>query len=38
MAPESFSFDEPITGFRLGYASLTEDQIKNGLLALSKYL
>jgi len=38
MVPQSFSFDETIIGFRLGYASLTEGQIKSGLLALSQYL
>jgi len=38
MLPQSFSFGEPILGFRLGYASLTENQIKSGLLALSRYL
>ncbi|MDX6182430.1 PLP-dependent aminotransferase family protein [Flavobacterium sp. Fl-77] len=38
MLPQSFSFDEPIVGFRLGYASLTENQIKDGILALSRFL
>jgi GntR family transcriptional regulator/MocR family aminotransferase len=38
MVPQSFSFDEPIVGFRLGYASLTENQIEEGILALSQFL
>jgi GntR family transcriptional regulator / MocR family aminotransferase len=38
MLPQSFSFDKPIVGFRLGYASLTENQIKDGILALSQFL
>lgn len=36
--PEKFSFDKPINGFRLGYASLTEQQMEEGITALSKYL
>ena len=38
MNPENFSFDIPIQGFRLGYASLTEKQMEEGILALSEYL
>lgn len=38
LTPENFSFDKPVSGFRLGYASLTEDQIKQGILAISAYL
>ena len=35
---DSFSFEEPISGFRLGYASLTEDQIEKGIIAISEHL
>jgi len=35
---DSFSFKEPISGFRLGYASLTEDQIEKGIMAISEHL
>lgn len=38
MHPEKFSFSSPVSGFRLGYASLTELQIEEGIVALSKYL
>jgi GntR family transcriptional regulator/MocR family aminotransferase len=38
MTPEKFSFDSPVNGFRLGYASLTEEQMEEGIKALSKYL
>lgn len=38
MDPEKFSFGKPINGFRLGYASLTEQQMEEGITALSKYL
>jgi GntR family transcriptional regulator/MocR family aminotransferase len=38
MTPEKFSFDKPISGFRLGYASLTEQQIEEGIIELAKHL
>lgn len=38
MNPDRFSFDETIKGFRLGYASLSEKQIEEGIKALSKLL
>ncbi|MNE78127.1 HTH-type transcriptional regulator NorG [compost metagenome] len=38
MNPDRFSFDETIKGFRLGYASLSEKQMEEGLKALSKLL
>ena len=38
MSPEKFSFGNPASGLRLGYASLTEEQMEEGILALSKYL
>lgn len=38
MSPDTFSFGDPILGFRLGYASLTEKQIEEGIIALSKFL
>ncbi|KFF04190.1 MocR-like pyridoxine biosynthesis transcription factor PdxR [Flavobacterium reichenbachii] len=36
--PENFSFGETISGFRLGYASLTETQMEEGILALAALL
>jgi len=36
--PGHFSFDQKPGGFRLGYASLTEKQMEEGILALSKCL
>ncbi|WP_431241917.1 PLP-dependent aminotransferase family protein [Flavobacterium sp. P21] len=38
MSPEKFSFKTPIHGLRLGYASLTENQMEEGIIALSKLL
>jgi len=38
MHPERFSYQNPISGFRLGYASLTEQQMEEGIIALSKLL
>ena len=38
MSPEKFSFGNPASGLRLGYASLTEEQMEEGILGLSKYL
>lgn len=38
MTPEKFSFGSPVNGFRLGYASLTEEQMEEGIKAISKYL
>jgi GntR family transcriptional regulator/MocR family aminotransferase len=38
ITPESFSFDKPINGIRLGYAALTEAQLKEGIAALSMLL
>ncbi|TDW48759.1 GntR family transcriptional regulator/MocR family aminotransferase [Flavobacterium sp. 270] len=38
MNPENFSFGETVSGFRLGYASLTEQQMEEGIIALSKLL
>ncbi|MBZ4033358.1 PLP-dependent aminotransferase family protein [Flavobacterium sp. 17A] len=38
MSPDRFSFDKTIRGFRLGYASLSEKQIEEGIKALSKLL
>lgn len=38
MTPEKFSFNEPILGFRLGYASLTEKQIEEGIIEISRHL
>ena len=38
MSPEKFSFSETIKGFRLGYASLSEKQMEEGIRALAKLL
>jgi GntR family transcriptional regulator/MocR family aminotransferase len=38
MNPENFSFTDSVSGFRLGYASLTEQQMEDGIIALSEYL
>ncbi|WP_035651279.1 PLP-dependent aminotransferase family protein [Flavobacterium sp. ASV13] len=38
MSPEKFSFKNPVSGLRLGYASLTEKQMEEGIIALSKLL
>lgn len=38
MSPEKFSLEEPVKGFRLGYASLSEKQIEEGIKALCKFL
>ncbi|WP_091492318.1 MocR-like pyridoxine biosynthesis transcription factor PdxR [Flavobacterium phragmitis] len=38
MNPERFSFSETIKGFRLGYASLSEKQMEEGIKALAKLL
>lgn len=38
MSPEKFSFEKPVKGFRLGYASLSEKQMEEGLKALSRLL
>lgn len=36
--PDRFSYDTPILGIRLGYASLSEDDLERGIHTLSKYL
>lgn len=39
MNPENFSFTtDLVSGLRLGYASLTEQQMEEGIIALSEYL
>ncbi|WP_166922271.1 MocR-like pyridoxine biosynthesis transcription factor PdxR [Flavobacterium poyangense] len=38
MSPERFSFGPSIFGFRLGYASLTEKQMEEGIMALAQIL
>jgi len=38
MDPEKFSYGNPVSGFRLGYASLTAQQMEEGIIALSKLL
>lgn len=38
ITPEKFNFGTPISGFRLGYASLTEKQLEEGIIELAKYL
>ena len=36
--PDRFSFGEPISGIRIGYASLSKENLKKGVEILSKYL
>lgn len=36
--PDSFSYDETVNGFRLGYGALSEEQLKDGIKALSRLL
>ena len=36
--PDRFSFGEPISGIRLGYASLSEADLEKGIKALSRVL
>lgn len=36
--PDRFSFGEPILGIRIGYASLSRENLKKGVKILSKYL
>ena len=38
ITPDKFSFSAPINGFRIGYASLSEEQLKEGVIALTKLL
>jgi GntR family transcriptional regulator/MocR family aminotransferase len=38
MSPDLFSHGEPVNGIRLGYASLTEAQLEQGVIAISKLL
>lgn len=38
ITPEKFSFDKPVAGFRLGYASLTEKQMEEGIMELARHL
>lgn len=36
--PDRFSFSEPVCGIRLGYASLSDEDLEKGLSTLGKYL
>ncbi len=38
ITPDKFSFSTTINGFRLGYASLSEKQLEEGIIALAKLL
>jgi len=38
LPPQEFSFNESVNGLRLGYASLTENEINTGIAAIAKYL
>ncbi|PST83644.1 PLP-dependent aminotransferase family protein [Pedobacter yulinensis] len=38
LSPESFSFEKPVNGLRLGYASLSETQLEQGIQALGRLL
>jgi GntR family transcriptional regulator/MocR family aminotransferase len=38
ISPQDFSFREPVNGLRLGYASLQDDQLEDGVKAIAKLL
>jgi len=38
LTPDKYSFNEPIIGLRLGYASLTEEQLETGIKTIALYL
>lgn len=38
LTPDKFSFSEAIMGLRLGYASLTEQQLEDGIAAIARLL
>jgi GntR family transcriptional regulator/MocR family aminotransferase len=38
LPPETFSYGEPVNGLRLGYASLTEEQLEEGLKKIAQLL
>jgi GntR family transcriptional regulator/MocR family aminotransferase len=38
LPPESFSYGEPVNPLRLGYASLTEAQLEEGLKKIAQLL
>ena len=38
ISPQDFSFDDPVNGLRLGYASLNESQLEEGVKAIGRYL
>lgn len=38
ISPTDFSFNEPINDLRLGYASLSESQLEEGIIAIAKVL
>ncbi len=38
MSPSHFSFNEPVNGLRLGYASLTESQLEHGIKTIARFL
>jgi GntR family transcriptional regulator/MocR family aminotransferase len=38
ITPDTYSFDQTVNGIRLGYGSLSEQELENGIIALSKLL
>ena len=38
MLPESFNYGEPVNGLRLGYASLSINQLEEGVKKIAKLL
>ncbi|WP_285008572.1 PLP-dependent aminotransferase family protein [Pedobacter faecalis] len=38
LSPDRFSFDEPVNGMRLGYASLSEKQLEEGIKVIASVL
>lgn len=38
LTPDTYSFDKSVNGIRLGYGSLSKDELEEGIIALSKLL
>ncbi len=38
ITPDTYSFDKSVNGIRLGYGSLSKDELEEGIIALSKLL
>jgi len=38
ITPDSFSYEKPVNGIRVGYGALSEEQLKDGIKALAMFL